>query len=154
MLHTTSITQRQMPALVEISERPSDDHTIFKCPLCPDERRLMLLHNHVAAHMEEISLFVLSNSGVEDERSGEKDKTDSGSIQAGAESLGSRMSLSSHSNASEASESSLRPAQGATGAQNNQDELSLDPRRSLVALTPTGGVSESDGSFPNILKHF
>jgi hypothetical protein len=57
--HIFSIPPNQLPVLVEMSERPMDDMTIVRCPLCPDERRLLTLHIHIAEHLEAISLFAL-----------------------------------------------------------------------------------------------
>ncbi|PVI03053.1 hypothetical protein DM02DRAFT_558808, partial [Periconia macrospinosa] len=57
--HSTSITPQQLPVLIEMSERPTDDMEIVACPLCPDERKLILLQSHLAEHLESIALFVL-----------------------------------------------------------------------------------------------
>ena len=43
-----------------------DGMEIVACPLCPDERRLMLLQAHIAEHLESIALFVLSDEADQD----------------------------------------------------------------------------------------
>jgi hypothetical protein len=69
--HMSSIASYQLPVLIEMSERPMDDMTIVRCPLCPDERRLMTLHSHIAEHLEAISLFVLPLNIEEDNQGGD-----------------------------------------------------------------------------------
>jgi hypothetical protein len=67
----SSIAPDQLPVLTEMSERPMDDMTIVRCPLCPDERRLMTLYSHVAEHLEAISLFALPLNMEEGNQDGE-----------------------------------------------------------------------------------
>ena len=64
--HFASITEQQLPILVEMSERQMDGMEIVACPLCPDERRLMSLQAHIAGHLESIALFVLSDEADQD----------------------------------------------------------------------------------------
>ena len=64
--HLASITEQQLPILVEMSERQMDGMEIVACPLCPDERRLMSLQAHIAGHLESIALFVLSDETDQD----------------------------------------------------------------------------------------
>ena len=64
--HFTSITEQQLPILVEMSERQMDGMEIMACPLCPDERRLMSLQAHIAGHLESIALFVLLDEADQD----------------------------------------------------------------------------------------
>lgn len=64
--HAECISPNQLPLLIEMSERPMNEMTIIRCPLCPDERRLMLLGNHIAQHLESIALFVLPLNTGED----------------------------------------------------------------------------------------
>jgi hypothetical protein len=73
--HWSVQTQKQIAALAEISERSMKNDTIVECPFCPDERRLMILHTHIAEHLESISLFVLSAT-FEDEEEENNDSRD------------------------------------------------------------------------------
>jgi hypothetical protein len=70
--HWSVQTQKQIMVLAEISERSMNNDTIVECPFCPDERRLMILHTHIAEHLESVSLFVLSAT-FEDEEEGDND---------------------------------------------------------------------------------
>jgi tetratricopeptide (TPR) repeat protein len=65
--YSSSLAQQQLPILVAMSERPIDEDEIFACPLCPDELYLGNLQNHLAEHLETISLFVLPAEVDEDE---------------------------------------------------------------------------------------
>ncbi|ORY08199.1 hypothetical protein BCR34DRAFT_590047 [Clohesyomyces aquaticus] len=58
-LHSTIVTEQQQLVLLQMSERQVDEMEIVACPLCPDERRLMILENHLADHLESMALFVL-----------------------------------------------------------------------------------------------
>lgn len=60
--HASTVTQQQIPTLVEISERPCDDLEVCRCPLCPDTRKLTTLRTHLAGHLESMSLFALSGT--------------------------------------------------------------------------------------------
>ncbi|KAI1123240.1 hypothetical protein F5Y10DRAFT_252237 [Nemania abortiva] len=59
--HPGNWTDHQLPVILEMSERPMDDSIILPCSLCKSELSLVKLLDHLAAHMEEISLFVLPN---------------------------------------------------------------------------------------------
>jgi hypothetical protein len=69
-MHSTSVTPKQMPTLSEISERATDEMEVVLCPLCPDQRRLMVLRGHLAEHLESILLFVLPTVVTEHEDDG------------------------------------------------------------------------------------
>ena len=88
-----STSQDQLPLLIEMSERTMDDMTIVRCPLCPDERRLMTLHNHIAEHLEEISLFVLPTNIEENNQDGDNSEQGAdGDFSSRMEESGSSMS--------------------------------------------------------------
>ena len=75
-LHSKTVSASQLSSLVELSERPIDKMEITPCPLCPEERHLLDLQNHLAQHLESIALFILStNSGEDDQEDGKSDKT-------------------------------------------------------------------------------
>lgn len=57
--HTIALPEEQVPVLIDISERSVDVMEIASCPLCPDERRICKLSDHVAEHLESLALFVL-----------------------------------------------------------------------------------------------
>ena len=57
--HSVSLPNYQLSVLINISEREIDETENFPCPLCPDEGRLKTLQDHIAEHLESISLFVL-----------------------------------------------------------------------------------------------
>ncbi|KAI1196735.1 hypothetical protein F5X97DRAFT_202072 [Nemania serpens] len=60
--HSGNWTDRQLSIILEMSERPMDESVILPCPLCKSQLSLAKLFDHLAAHMEEISLFVLPNN--------------------------------------------------------------------------------------------
>ncbi|KAI0188962.1 Metallo-dependent phosphatase-like protein [Xylaria flabelliformis] len=69
-----------------MSERPMDESIILPCPLCKSELSLAKLLDHLAAHMEEISLFVLPNNlGLEDTDSDDAMGTDAQKSSDGGE---------------------------------------------------------------------
>ncbi|KAF1952834.1 hypothetical protein CC80DRAFT_507591 [Byssothecium circinans] len=76
--HSISVPQQQLSVLMEMSERQCDEMEILPCPLCPDERRLKILHSHVAEHLESVALFVLSgyDEAEEEERDDSNDAAD------------------------------------------------------------------------------
>jgi hypothetical protein len=49
----------QLPVLVDICERPNNMDTETECPLCFDVFSLEVLYSHLAAHLEELALFLL-----------------------------------------------------------------------------------------------
>ena len=57
--HLTGTSAQQLTLALEISERPVSEDNIFPCPLCPNELRIAVLMDHLAGHMEDISLFAL-----------------------------------------------------------------------------------------------
>lgn len=57
--HSGSWTDKQLPLLLEICERPIDETEIINCPMCPAALYLGKLLDHLAGHLEELSLFVL-----------------------------------------------------------------------------------------------
>lgn len=66
--HPGNWTDRQLSIILEMSERPMEESVILPCLLCKSELSLAKLLDHLAAHMEEISLFVLpNNSEVDDD---------------------------------------------------------------------------------------
>ncbi|KAI1178527.1 hypothetical protein F4777DRAFT_100632 [Nemania sp. FL0916] len=67
--HPGNWTDRQLSVILEMSERPMDDSVILPCSLCKSQLSLAKLLDHLAAHMEEIALFVIppTNSGPGDD---------------------------------------------------------------------------------------
>ncbi|KAI0909371.1 hypothetical protein F4823DRAFT_594729 [Ustulina deusta] len=65
--HPGNWTDRQLSIILEMSERPMEESIILPCSLCKSELSLAKLLDHLAAHMEEISLFVLPNDSEFDD---------------------------------------------------------------------------------------
>lgn len=65
LVHGQLWDERQLPAVLEASERPIESGHQQACPLCDSELPLSALMAHVAGHMEELALFVLP-AGDED----------------------------------------------------------------------------------------
>lgn len=63
--HPERVNNGQLSFLLTLSERPVDDESIDRCPLCPMTLSLPRLYAHIAQHLEHLSLFVLF-SYVED----------------------------------------------------------------------------------------
>jgi hypothetical protein len=57
--HNGSWDQRQLPTLLQMSERPLAENEPTQCPLCHSTLDLESLLGHLAQHMEEISLLCL-----------------------------------------------------------------------------------------------
>lgn len=68
--HSESISEGQIPIFLDICEQPIGLHEITACLLCPEESSLLRLQTHIAEHMEEIALFVLSNDVEDNEDAG------------------------------------------------------------------------------------
>jgi hypothetical protein len=58
--HDGKFAELQLPILLDICERPVELEEVTDCPLCPGAFRLSHLQNHLATHLEELALFVLS----------------------------------------------------------------------------------------------
>jgi hypothetical protein len=57
--HPEMFDSLQLPVLLDICERPSNMDTETECPLCFDILSLGALYSHLAAHLEELALFLL-----------------------------------------------------------------------------------------------
>jgi hypothetical protein len=57
--HPEILDSLQLPVLLDICERPKNMDTKTECPLCFDILSLEALHTHLAAHLEELALFIL-----------------------------------------------------------------------------------------------
>ena len=58
--HHNAFSLSQLPVLIDMCERPASPEEGQTCPLCGEEISLRALDTHVASHLEEIALFVLS----------------------------------------------------------------------------------------------
>ncbi|KAH6642845.1 hypothetical protein C7974DRAFT_372708 [Boeremia exigua] len=65
--HSEMVLGDQLPLILTLSERPMSDEKIESCPLCPTNMPLSRLFSHVAQHLEQLSLFVLSFSNSDAE---------------------------------------------------------------------------------------
>ena len=63
--HGELFSNLQLPALLDICERPMEPGRISSCALCYESFSLRKLQSHLASHLEELSLFVLPLSGNE-----------------------------------------------------------------------------------------
>ncbi|KAJ3580541.1 hypothetical protein NPX13_g20 [Xylaria arbuscula] len=65
--HSGNWTDRQLSIILEMSERPMEESIILPCSLCTSELSLNKLLDHIAEHLEELSLFALPvNSELDD----------------------------------------------------------------------------------------
>lgn len=71
--HPGSWTPRQLSAILEMSDRPIDESLILPCSLCKSELSIGGLLSQTAAHLEDISLFVLPNYSEEDNEANSSD---------------------------------------------------------------------------------
>jgi len=71
--HLSAVASHRLPLLIEMSERQIDEMETTRCPLCPEARELKILENHLAEHLESISLFVLPTEFEEDEQANKKE---------------------------------------------------------------------------------
>jgi hypothetical protein len=92
--HSIPSNQQQLSIMVAMSERPIDDDEILACPLCPDELYLSKLQNHIAEHLETISLFVLPIVEDEDEDA-DSDKVAGTGSKSNRDETGTQATLSS-----------------------------------------------------------
>ncbi|OBT50955.1 hypothetical protein VE04_08904, partial [Pseudogymnoascus sp. 24MN13] len=57
--HSGQFPESQLMIIVDICERPMDDHEDADCPICLATLSLSALRVHLATHLEELALFVL-----------------------------------------------------------------------------------------------
>ena len=57
--HQGSVSESQLPIVLDICDRPMDDTEQSLCLLCDKKMQLLDLQEHLALHMEDIALFVL-----------------------------------------------------------------------------------------------
>lgn len=69
-IHSSSITENQIPVLLDMSERPMDQATRASCPFCSENMSLKRLLVHMAEHMENLALFSLPLSIEETKAAG------------------------------------------------------------------------------------
>lgn len=66
--HWDSVAEKQLSVMIDMCERPIDESELISCPLCSRAPlSLGRLHTHLAQHMEEIALFILSGSSEKDD---------------------------------------------------------------------------------------
>ncbi|CAI6287069.1 unnamed protein product [Periconia digitata] len=72
------LSQHQTAMLIEMWERQLDNMELVSCPLCPSQRRLQIMHSHIAQHLESIALFVIpgDDNEEEEEETDESDEAD------------------------------------------------------------------------------
>ncbi|KAI0460434.1 hypothetical protein F5B21DRAFT_510700 [Xylaria acuta] len=61
-VHNSSIRDRELTALLEMSERPINEACVDKCPFCHGSMSTKKLLDHMAGHMEELALLSLPRS--------------------------------------------------------------------------------------------
>ena len=89
--HQDSISESQIPILLDIREQSIDLDEETACPLCPETLSLLRLQDHLAAHMEEIALFVIPTE-IEDNGDTESKKA-VGLLSSAAENASQNLSL-------------------------------------------------------------
>ncbi len=57
--HADTTTESELSILLDMCERPAASDERDKCPLCLEELALLGLRSHIAAHLEDLALFVL-----------------------------------------------------------------------------------------------
>ncbi len=64
--HPDKILETELPILLDMCERPACSDEKDACPLCLEELTLLELRSHLAAHLEDLALFVLP-AGTDEE---------------------------------------------------------------------------------------
>ncbi|KAI0407394.1 hypothetical protein F4802DRAFT_20177 [Xylaria palmicola] len=70
--HDSSITNGKLSIVIEMSEQQLDEDYVDKCPFCYGKMNLGKLLDHMASHMEELSLFALPQIHKGAEETGEE----------------------------------------------------------------------------------
>lgn len=65
--HASAFTELQLPVLLDMCERPASLDEKVECQLCIEEMMLRDFNNHVAAHREELALYVLPAKADDDD---------------------------------------------------------------------------------------
>ncbi|KAI0517483.1 hypothetical protein F5B22DRAFT_106665 [Xylaria bambusicola] len=65
-IHNPNIENHVLATLLDVSERPSDESSQGRCPFCYVTKSTKSLLDHMAEHMEELALFSLPQSMVEE----------------------------------------------------------------------------------------
>lgn len=64
--HAQACGKSKLSVLLEVSEGPADETKTQSCPFCGEKHLLKRLMEHIAGHLEELSLFVLPNDESSD----------------------------------------------------------------------------------------
>ena len=80
--HPDTTIEAELSILLDMSERPAVPEEIDECPLCPENLTLLGLRSHVAAHLEDLALFILPDNGVGAEDANSDSAERSGSRQS------------------------------------------------------------------------
>lgn len=64
--HPDKTSEIELPMLLDMCERPASSDEKDACPLCSEELTLLELRSHLAAHLEDLALFVLP-AGIDEE---------------------------------------------------------------------------------------
>lgn len=74
--HASAFTELQLPVLLDMCERPASLDEKVECQLCIEEMMLHDFNNHVAAHLEELALFVLPARAGDDDPDDNSDRAE------------------------------------------------------------------------------
>jgi hypothetical protein len=74
--HAGTFNDLQLPVLLDMCERPADPNEKTDCPLCPTTLPVSIVQDHIALHLEELSLFVLPLNTDDTGAEGNSDKVE------------------------------------------------------------------------------
>ncbi|KAI1757847.1 hypothetical protein F4782DRAFT_480238 [Xylaria castorea] len=131
-VHNSSISDRELTPLLELSERPINETYVDKCPFCHSSMSTKKLLDHMASHMEELALFSLPLSH---EDSGET-KDDMSHIARAPHSEKSSLSSFSHPSYGSADNQAHHTKSGSSREEveetNNRVSLEKQKRKSIL----------------------
>ncbi|KAI0533156.1 hypothetical protein GGR58DRAFT_517148 [Xylaria digitata] len=130
-VHNSSIKDRELNAVLDISERPIDEAHVYKCPFCYGTMSMKKLFDHMAYHMEALALFSLPRNHEDTKETEEALSHIAGAPQAGSLSSArkSTPSYSSHSSAGSQTHN-IRPEPSTTVRKETRDSSHSSPKKS------------------------
>jgi hypothetical protein len=141
--HPTAFGHSQMPIVLDLCSRQVSETFQTHCVLCGKELQLLELQSHLAAHLEEIALFILPGI-LEEELEEDSNSTDSRDSRKQTSSISDITAHEDPKARSQASSEDLAQAQGrlntSPSTQTNEDY------ESKVALWNDTEISVSEGA--------
>jgi len=130
----------QLPVLLDISEGPVDETKSQSCPFCSAAFSMKRLMDHIAGHMEELSLFVLPNDSFNTNEAFNAES--SGDVLSSLDSNDDLSVLGDPPPLLQKDESILKPGSGTTSHQ--EEDVRMPPQEEPLLYT----VMQSTGSLP------